>query len=367
MATAAELKIAQQRLADVRAELKRRSLHALVVNNTTNLRYLFNYSGSMAMAVITRKDVHFITNDLYAVQVQTELYKVDGLKIHIDRNFLGVVKGLKIGAAGKKVGFDAGRTTVTSHVAMKKAFAPSTLVDAAGIIETITRVKAPHEIKAIQKAADIASRTYEAMLSTVQAGMTERQVANIIASVSRELGSEKDAFDIICVAGKRSAMPHGRASDAVIKKGDVVTVDFGCVVDGFNSDMTRTFAVGTPSSKVVEVFAVLFDAHMHALDAAVAGVNAAALDAAARDIITAAGYGEYFRHSLGHGLGIDVHENPRVASVNTEETIPNNCVITIEPGIYLPGKFGMRIEDDIVVTTKGANILTSAPRELVIA
>jgi len=366
MATKQQTTAAVARIHTLRNGMKAAGVDALIISHTPHLRYLFGFSGSTATAIISQRDLFFFTNDLYAVQVEKEVYNLDGLKKFIDRDVWGTAAKHAIAKKWKTVGFDPTRTLVSQVKAIKKAMSPATLKEVRGLVEQITTVKTPSEIKDIATAAQIASTTYERLLSFVKPGMTEHEVATFIASTSRQLGSEKDAFDIICVSGARSAMPHGRASAAVIKSGDVVTVDFGCCWNGMYSDMTRVFALGTPHKKVVDVFAVLYDAHLSALDAAVSGVNAAKLDGAARDLITAAGYGENFKHSLGHGLGYEVHEDPRVSWANVKEEIPSNCVITIEPGIYIPGKFGMRIEDDVVVTPKGADILTTAPRELVI-
>jgi len=366
MGSAKQLRMASDRLVAIRKEMKSNSVDAYIIAHTSSLRYLLNFSGSTGIAIVTSKAIHFITNDLYTVQVEKELLKLDGLHVHIDRDPSSVVKGKGLAAKWKTVGFDPSRHSVAGFAAMKKGFAPAKLVELTGVVERIMRVKSADEIKSLSAAAQLASTAYEKMLGMVRAGLTERDVATFIATTTRTLGSEKDAFDIIVVSGKRSAMPHGRASSAVLKKGDVVTVDFGCCVDGMYSDMTRTFAIGNPKRRVMDVFAVLYDAHMHALDAAVTGVKASDLDAAARDIIISAGYGEYFRHSLGHGLGYEVHEDPRVSAANSKETLPENCVVTIEPGIYLPGEFGMRIEDDVVIKAKGPLVLTTAPRELVI-
>jgi Xaa-Pro aminopeptidase len=357
---------AAERLSSLRKQMASHECNAYVMAHVPSLRYFFGFSGSMGLAIITKKHVYFITNDLYEVQVRKELYALDGLEVIIDRDPWNAVRTRGLGAKLKTVGFDPAKHTVAGFKSMKKGLAGAKLIEVSGIAETITRVKTKAEIKSIAEAARIASVAYEKLLGVVAPGMTEQQVATFLASTTRQLGSEKDAFDIICVAGVRSAMPHGRASSAVLKSGDVITVDFGCCVNGLYSDMTRTFCLGTPSRKVVDVFAVLYHAHMTALDAAVSGVTAGALDAAARNVIEKAGYGQYFRHSLGHGLGYEVHENPRVASPNTKEVIPTGTVITIEPGIYIPGKFGMRIEDDVVVTPTGPTILTTAPRELVI-
>ncbi len=355
-----------QRLADVRAAMKAHNVDGLVVTHLPSIRYLFGFSGSMATAIITRRKVLFVTNDLYDVQVRNEVYPLDGLSIAINRDTWGAIASSGICRTVKNMGFEPGRITVAGLKAIRKAVAPAKCVEVPSLIEPITRVKSASEIKSIAKAAAIVSTAYERMLSAVRPGDREVDVANYLATVTRELGSQKDAFDIIVVGGQRSAMPHGRASTAKLKKGDVVTVDFGACVDGLHSDMTRTFCIGKPSKKIFEVFSVLYEAHLAALDAATAGIGAAQLDAAARDVITKAGYGDYFRHSLGHGLGYEVHEWPRISYANKTETIPANCVITIEPGIYLPGEFGMRIEDDVVVTTGAASILTTAPRELVV-
>lgn len=354
------------RLAALRAQMAQNSCAAYVIAHAPSLRYFFGFSGSMGLAIVTKKRVFFITNDLYEVQVRKELHKLDGLDVIIDRDPWNAVRTRGIASRLGTVGYDPTKHSVAGFKAMKKGLAGAKLIELGGIVDAITRVKTAAEIKSIGEAARIASEAYEKLLGVVAPGMTERQVATFLATTTRELGSEKDAFDIICVSGSRSAMPHGRASTAVLTSGDVITVDFGCCVNGLYSDMTRTFCLGTPSRKVVDVFAVLYHAHMTALDAAVSGVMASALDAAARNVIEQAGYGQYFRHSLGHGLGYEVHENPRVAAMNTNEVIPTGTVITIEPGIYLPGKFGMRIEDDVVVRPGGPKILTTAPRELVI-
>lgn len=357
---------AAARVAELRASMRSHKIDGLVITDLPSIRYLFGFSGSAAVVVLGKKVAHFITNDLYAVQVHQEVIALPGTKVIIDRDVWGAVRRAGIGTTMKVVGFDASRTTVAAHGAMKRGLSPAKLTDVGDLVSPITQVKTKAEITSISKAAAIASEAYERMLGIVSPGMTEHQVATYLAATTRELGSEKDAFDIIVVAGARSAMPHGRASHAKIKRGDVVTVDFGCTVNGLHSDMTRTFCVGVPRKEVVDVFAVLYDAHLHALDAAVAGVNAAALDAAARSVIERAGYGEYFKHSLGHGIGYEVHEQPRISWANTTGIVPEHAVITIEPGIYLPGKFGMRIEDDVLVRRSSSKILTTAPRELVV-
>lgn len=366
MPTKAQTTAAIARLAELRSSMKKHKIEGLVLTDLPSIRYLFGYSGSMGMAIIGKKNVHFFTNDLYAVQVHEETYKHAGMVIHVDRDFWGTAAKAGLGAKMKVIGFDPNTTNLTAFKTMKKGLAGAKLVEVPDLVSPITQIKTKTEISSISKAAQIVSTAYERMLGMVKPGMTEHQVATFLAATTRELGSERDAFDIIVVAGKRSAMPHGRATKTALKKGDVVTVDFGACVDGLYSDMTRTFSIGIPSKKIVDVFAVLYDAHLTALDTAKAGITAAKLDHAARFIIERAGYGEYFRHSLGHGLGYEVHEHPRVSYANKSGVIQDGSVITIEPGIYLPGAFGMRIEDDVVIRKNGCDILTTAPRELVV-
>lgn len=366
MPTKAQTEAAASRIQQVRASMKKAGVDALVINNATAIRYLTGFSGSAGMVILSMRTLDFFTNDLYAVQVTKELVKINGLKVHVNRDFWGAAKQAGLNTKFKSIGFNAATTTVLGWQQMKKGLSPAKLVDVGDLISKVTAVKTKSELRSISKAAEITSQAYQLMLGMVQPGMTEHEVATFVASRTRELGSERDAFDIIVVSGKRSAMPHGRATQATITSGSVVTVDFGCCIDGLYSDMTRTFFVGKPSKQVVDVFAVLYDAHLSALDAVKEGVTGSQLDAVARNVITEAGYGEYFRHSLGHGLGYDVHENPRIAPSGSNEPIEANTVITIEPGIYIPDKFGMRIEDDVVVTKRGSQILTSAPRELVV-
>lgn len=355
-----------KRIQQVRTAMKSAGVDALILNGSAELRYLTGFSGSAGMALLSQRALDFFTNDLYAVQVTKELYKLTGLKVHVNRDFWGAVRTAGLHTKFKTIGFNGASVTVQGFQQMKKGLAPSKLIDVSNLTSAATVVKTKTEINTIAKAAAITSQAYQMMLGYVEPGMTEHEVATYLASRTRELGSERDAFDIIVVSGARSAMPHGRASQNVIKAGTVVTVDFGCCVEGLNSDMTRTFCLGTPTKRIVDVFAVLYDAHLSALDSVKEGITGIQLDAVARKVISDAGYGDYFKHSLGHGLGYDVHENPRIAPTGTSTPIMAGTVITIEPGIYIPGKFGMRIEDDVVVKTSGSEILTTAPRELVV-
>ncbi|MBE6876609.1 MAG: aminopeptidase P family protein [Ruminococcus sp.] len=225
-------------------------------------------------------------------------------------------------------------------------------------------VKSPEEITKIKSAQKIAEDALSALLEKLHAGMTEIQVALELDFYMRSHGAEDLSFETIALTGAHTSMPHGVPDERVIQKGDFVLMDFGAVVDGYHSDMTRTVCVGEPSAEMREVYEIVRTAQDTARAAAKSGISGKELDAFARDVITQAGYGEYFGHSLGHGVGLEIHEFP-VASPNRDQLLPAGGVVTIEPGIYLPGKFGVRIEDFVHITKNGCENLTNIPNSLI--
>jgi len=234
-----------------------------------------------------------------------------------------------------------------------------------GLIEKIREVKTEEEIEIIQEAVNIVEKAYDYILGYVKPGITEIEVANELDFYMRNLGATGVSFDTIVASGVRSAMPHGVASDKVIEEGDMVTIDFGCYYKGYTSDMTRTFAVGDPGEELKKIYEIVFEANKKVTEAAKPGMTGAELDAIARDYITEHGYGDAFGHTTGHGIGLEVHEGPAISFRNEEELVVNN-VITNEPGIYIPGLGGVRIEDDLVITETGNLNLMTSSKELVI-
>ncbi len=232
------------------------------------------------------------------------------------------------------------------------------------VVEKLTMIKSEEEIEAIRKAAEIGDAVYENVLPEIKPGVTELDIAAEIAYQTRKCGGEREAFTIIVASGERSALPHGAASSKKIKKGELVTLDFGCVYKGFNSDMTRTVAVGKVPSELQKVYEIVRTAQQEGIDKAQAGMTARELDTIPRDYITLHGYGSKFGHSTGHGLGIEVHELPKVSQRGEKYKLEPNMVVTIEPGIYLDGLGGARIEDDVVIRRDGCEVLTSSPKEL---
>ncbi|EAG2965084.1 peptidase M24 family protein, partial [Listeria monocytogenes] len=234
-----------------------------------------------------------------------------------------------------------------------------------GMIEALREVKDEEEIALIQQACHIADQGFEHILKMIRPGMTEIEVANQLDFFMRSLGATSVSFETIVASGLRSAMPHGVASEKVIEQGDLITLDFGCYYQSYVSDMTRTFAVGDPGDKLKEIYQIVLEAQEKVLAAAKPGMTGIELDAIARDHIASFGYGDAFGHSTGHGIGLEIHEGPNV-SFRADKAFVVGNVITDEPGIYLPGIGGVRIEDDLLITETGNKVLTHSPKELII-
>lgn len=360
------LQVAEMRLSAIRKDMAAQNLDALYISHLPSVRYLTNFSGSNAVLVITGDAVLFFTDDRYTEQVKTEVYPINGLQTHIERDPLGYMQTNNSLKGCKTIGFDPTRLTYAAVTNIRKNLKGIATKRASGLVEKQTMRKAPHEAAIIRKAADIQTQVFQAILPMITPGIRECDLAAEITYQGRKLGADKDSFDIIAVAGDHSAWVHGRATERVINKGEMITFDFGFYYQGFASDVTRTVACGEPGDEARAVYEVVRSAHGAAIAAAKAGMTGKELDDVARTIITDAGYGQYFQHSLGHGLGIEVHESPAVAQKNTKGIIPAGAVVTIEPGIYLPGKFGVRIEDDVWITETGCEILSSGSSELIV-
>ncbi len=265
--------------------------------------------------------------------------------------------------AGSHVGYQSDRMTVDEFFRLKKRLRRVRFSGCSEQIEPLFIVKQSSEISAMRKAARIGDRALKKLLPQIIPGVTELDLVRLLEGYCSELGSQRPSFDTIVLFGKRSALPHGRPGSQRLKRGMFVLIDFGCTVDGFASDMTRTFVCGPATARQREVYQIVLSAQRNARKHAHAGMRAAAIDELARGPITKAGYGELFGHALGHGVGRRIHEAPRLSSL-MKTTLPENSVVTIEPGIYLPELGGVRIEDMVVVHREGISLLTHTSREL---
>ena len=353
----------ERRLQEVRRYLTASRLDALLVSHLPHVRYLTGFSGSNGLCIITHQRQFFLTDRRYRDQSKAE---IDGFQIFVTQRGLLDEAGKRRLLKGKsRVGFESSHTSVDAHTTMRKLFAGSTLVPTKSAIENVAAVKDDSEVENIRRAIRITERVFQKLFHLLKPGLTEQDIAAEISYWHRRYGADGDAFEPIVVSGVRGALPHGRASGRKIKRGEMVTLDLGCCLRGYCSDLTRTVAIGRPSPRAKKIYQIVLDAQRKAIETAQPGTKASALDQVARKVISRKGFGKYFSHSLGHGLGIEIHEQLRL-SAQSKETLRIGNVVTIEPGIYIPGFGGVRIEDDIVIRESGCEILTSAPKDLII-
>lgn len=332
---------------------------ALWVSQPANVRALTGFTSPGDGKVLVTLDAATLYTDArYTVQAREE----SSLPQFIARppeTFKHAAESLK----GQRVGFEADNLTVAGLEDLKEYWPDAELVALRGVIQGLRQIKTADEIAAIRAAQDLADQVFAEVRPLIVAGARELDIALEIETRLRKAGGE-NAFDIIVASGLRGAMPHGHASGRVIEDGELVTVDMGAYLNGYNSDMTRTVAVGTPSDEMRRVYNAVLESEEAAIAAVKPGVRAADLDKIARDILTGHGLGEAFAHSLGHGVGLEVHEGPGLRDTS-EDVLAAGMVITIEPGAYLPDVGGVRIEDLLLVTEDGYEVLSHSPKETV--
>lgn len=335
---------------------------AFIVTTPKNVRYLTSFTGSAGNVLITPKHSYFITDFRYDEQAKEQAKGFDVI-IHKSNMYLEMDELLKAEEI-RSVGIEADHMNVSTYARLSDLFEPM-LVQTQGVIEQIREVKDESEIEIIKQACEITDQAFEHILTFIKAGVTEIAVANELDRFLKEKGASGMSFDTIVASGVRSSMPHGVASDKVIEHGDMVTLDFGCYYKGYTSDMTRTIAVGEVNPELEKIYHIVLEAHNRVIESTKAGMTGKEVDALARDYITEQGFGENFGHTTGHGIGLDVHEGPAVASRNDQPLVVNN-IITDEPGIYIAGLGGVRIEDDLLVTENGVESLNRSPKNLII-
>lgn len=355
---------AESRLARLERELESLKLDAVLVSHLPNIRYLCGFTGSAGLLVVGKREPVFFTDGRYIEQAQEE---VKGARIRIEKGKSALATAtdwLRTQSRLRRLGIEAAYMTVSDRDIVAKTVGREVrLVPCPPLIERMRMVKSPAEVAKIREACALGSGLFCKLQSVLEPRLTESQVAAQLELAARNEGADQMAFTTIIAGGKRSALPHGRASSAGIPSRGFVVCDFGVILSGYCSDMTRTLYVGRPSSEARKVYEAVRDAQSAALDAVKPGTAVARVDSAARKLLQNRGLAKHFTHSTGHGLGLEIHEAPRVAAGQTEVLQPG-MVITVEPGVYLPGKFGIRIEDTVVVTDTGCEILTKCPKEL---
>lgn len=351
------------RVTRLRELLSRSNGDALLVTNPVNRRYLTGFTGSAGAVLVTRDHAALLTDFRYREQAPRQAVGFEIVE-HGQSMNQTIADSLKQWGV-KTLLFEDGNLTFAAYRALETAVSFLQLQPAGGLVEQLRMVKEDGEVAIMQEAADLADRAFAHILGYVKPGVKESDIALELEVFMRSQGATSSSFDTIVASGERSALPHGVASDRVIGRNEFVKLDFGAYYKGYCSDITRTVVVGAPSDKHREIYGIVLEAQLHALDNLAPGMTGKEGDALTRDIITRYGYGEYFGHGTGHGLGMEIHEAPRV-SVAGDIVLTPGMTFTVEPGIYLPGFGGVRIEDDVVMTESGIHILTRSPKDLIV-
>ena len=357
-----------RRIGQLRRRMTKAGLTGILVTHLPDVRYLAGFTGSSAALAVTRRSARLFTDGRYRAQAAAE---VQGAQVEIVSGApaISAIQWLAAQPAAEVAGFDPAHTTV-AELTRFRAELPSKLRRAfltplaAPLVELLRLIKDEDELELIATAAQIGSYLFEHILGVIRPGIAEVEVAAELEFQARLRGAEGMSFETIVASGERSALPHGKASTSLLPRKGFVTLDFGIIREGYCSDMTRTVHLGPPRSEERKAYEAVLEAQEAAVASVSAGVSCGEVDEAARSILRKAGMADAFSHSTGHGVGLEIHESPRVGAGQKAKLQPG-MVVTIEPGVYWPGKFGIRIEDMVAVTKTGGLVLTTAPKALI--
>jgi Xaa-Pro aminopeptidase len=351
----------QTRQKSVRIIMESNHLDGILFTSFENIRYFSGFTGSDGAFALTQKDAFFLTDSRYWTQADEE---VRGSQIIHYKKKIDGIASLLLDLKLKNMGFESASLPFSLHQSLLQKLAKETeLIPLEDEIKNLRAAKDVQELALIRTAINISSNAFLHITEMLREGALEGEIAREMEFFMKTNGAEALGFDIIVASGKRSALPHGRASGKRVEKGDFILIDFGSRFEGYHSDQTRTLVCGKPSSEQEKVYQVVKEAHDKAIELIRPGIPIHEVDEAARGHIRKCGYGEYFGHGLGHGIGLAVHEDPFVNSEN-KGLVQEGMVFTVEPGIYIPDRGGVRIEDMVLVTPQGAEILTPLPSEL---
>lgn len=358
----------EERVARLRRKLEEAQLDALVVVDRINRRYLSGFTGSAGVAVVSRDPAHpptLLVDFRYTEQAKAQArgYRVIQHGDYVWESLKGVLEEYGL----RRVGFESEHMSYRQAARWQEEIPGVTWVPVEQQVEALRAVKSPAELELMRRAVAIADQAFSYILPLLRPGVTEKEVAWRLEVFMREHDAERLAFDVIVASGPNAALPHVAPTDRRLQPGDTVILDFGCVYGGYHSDMTRTVVVGpTVEPRAREVYQLVLEAQQAGLKAVRPGLTGKEVDAAARQVIERAGLGDCFGHGLGHGVGLEVHESiPRLSRIS-ETVLQPGMVTSVEPGVYIPGWGGVRIEDLVVVTETGCEVLTSSPKELIV-
>jgi Xaa-Pro aminopeptidase len=358
----AYLKVRQKNVRDAMKELK---LDGLLLTHPPDLAYLTNFTGDDSVGLITEKDFYLVTDFRYAEQSEQE---AGWLKITIREGKMSEAAA-KVLAEAKvsRVGFEANFTTFGQVDAIDRAMKEKeskdiTLVPLEDVMMNIRKVKDDNEIDLIRKSVGVAEEAFEAVKSEIEVGQAENHIAGLLVLELRSRGATNSSFPVIVAAGTNSSLPHYRPSEALVQRDQPVLIDWGAIYRGYCSDLTRTMLVGRVSPRIKQIYRTVLEAQETAIKFLRPGVTTMQADRVARDVIERAGFGKEFGHGLGHGIGREIHELPTMRKTGGDEELRPGMVVTVEPGIYLPGEGGVRIEDNVLITHSGCEVLSSLER-----
>jgi len=338
-------------------------LDAMLITSEPGERYALGFRGE-GLLLVTREEAHYTTDGRYIEAAQRQ---VEGARVSLaapGNSHLAQAKAFLEERGLNNVGFESGYMTVEDHRRYAEKLSRS-LIPAQKLLDGLRAAKDGEEQELMRGAQRITDEAFQAILNFIRPGMTEREIAARLVYELLRRGGEKTSFDPIVAAGPNGSIPHAFPGDRTVEAGMFITMDFGCVAQGYCSDMTRTVALGRPTEEMERVYETVLAAQKAGIAAARAGIPGREVDAAARRVIAQAGYGEFFTHSFGHSLGVEIHESP-AASASEERPLPAGAVISAEPGIYLPGRFGVRIEDVLILREDGCEDITRSPKNLIV-
>ena len=342
-------------------KMQEKELDGIIINNLKNVYYLTGFWGSNGTVFISRDRQILVTDARYIIAAKQE---VTGFEIFAERDELATIAKIAKDMGLSRSGFED-EISVSYYHRMKAAFEGLELVPQTQFVEVLRMIKDETEIATIRKACSISDQAFHDVLAFIKPGKTEIEIATFLDFRMRELGAAGLSFDTILASGINSSKPHAHPMHKPVELGEAITMDFGCLYEHYVSDMTRTIYLGHVSDEQAEIYNTVLKANQALIDQAKAGLGFRDFDKIPRDIIVEAGYGQYFTHGIGHGIGLDIHEEPYFSQTSTE-VIKSGMVLTDEPGIYIEGKYGVRIEDDILITETGCELLTLAPKELIV-
>jgi len=359
------------RIGNLRAHMIAEHLEALLLTHEPDVHYLCGFTGSNAALLILPRRAVLLTDGRYTTQAREQCADT-GVRVRIGKHLLPQACALLLRAGVASAAFDSSRTQVAALERMQAAL-PESMSKARQLgffkplpgspVAALRQVKDKDELHLIEEAALVGCKIFDTALTHMAAGVPERDIAAELEYAARKLGADAMSFETIVASGKRSALPHGHASGQGLPRRGFVTLDFGVMLRGYCSDMTRTVYIGKPTREEKEAYAAVLAAEQAGIEAVRAGVTAGKVDRVTRGTLRRHGLAKFFTHSTGHGVGLEIHEGPRIGA-KAQDVLAAGMVITVEPGIYLPDRFGIRIEDMVVVEEKGARVLTPTPKEL---